>query len=71
MWRLPHCSENALGPINIPVGHGDIYIMSEKATGFDVMDKNLFRVVHGAGADEYVNTRKKQYQEQDPYFSAA
>ena len=71
MWRLPGSSENAIGPVNIPLGHGDIYIMSEKATGYDVNKKDSYRVVHGAGADRFVNTTSKEYQAQDPYFSAS
>ena len=48
-WRLPGSSEHTLKPITIILNHGDIYIMSEKATGFDWRKRSKVRVVHGAG----------------------
>jgi len=35
-------------PIDITVAHGDVYVMSEKATGNDWMSRSKYRVVHGA-----------------------
>ena len=41
-------------PIDIKVNHGDIYIMSEKATGFDWKSRSKVRVVHAAGYQTYL-----------------
>lgn len=49
-WRLPGSSEHTFQPVDIPVQHGDIYIMSEKATGFDWKKRSLTRVVHAAAS---------------------
>lgn len=46
-WRMPHSSNNGI-PIDIQIGHGDIYIMSEKATGNDWKKTSKVRVVHAA-----------------------
>lgn len=52
-WRMPGSSEN--GPsVDIEVQHGDVYVMSEKATGFDWRCRSKVRVVHGAGAAKYI-----------------
>lgn len=48
-WRLPHSSAHTLPPIDLRVGHGDIYVMSEKATGHDWRKTSKVRVVHAAG----------------------
>ena len=34
-WRMPGSSEHSCDPVDLVVNHGDIYIMSEKATGYD------------------------------------
>lgn len=54
-WRLPGSSAHTLPPVSISVGHGDIYIMSEKATGFDWKMRSKVRVVHAAGAPKYID----------------
>lgn len=52
-WRMPGSSAN--GPsVDIEVQHGDVYVMSEKATGFDWRCRSKVRVVHGAGAAKYI-----------------
>ena len=48
-WRLPGSSEHELEPTDIKLNHGDVYIMSEKATGWDWKSRSKVRVVHGAG----------------------
>ncbi len=37
------------------LSHGDMYIMSEKATGFDFMDKTKYTLRHAVGYDNYIN----------------
>ena len=47
IWRLPGNSKNCTGTlVTIPLNHGDIYVMSEKATGFDWKSTSLLRVLH-------------------------
>ncbi len=52
-WRLPGSSEHTLEPTDIKLNHGDVYVMSEKATGYDWKSRSKVRVVHGAG-DSYI-----------------
>ena len=53
-WRRPRSSE-PFGPmIDLEVRHGDVYVMSEKATGFDWMRRSQYRVVHAAGHAKYI-----------------
>jgi hypothetical protein len=54
-WRLPGSSEHTLEPVDINVNHGDVYIMSEKATGFDWKSRSKVRVVHAAGHSSYID----------------
>lgn len=54
-WRKPGSSENILTPIDLLLEHGDIYIMSEKATGFDWKKRSKWRLVHGAGHGKYID----------------
>jgi hypothetical protein len=35
------------------IQHGDIYIMSEKATGYDWKKKNIYTLRHAAGSEKY------------------
>lgn len=37
------------------IEHGDMYIMSEKATGFDWKSKTKYTLRHSAGCDKYTN----------------
>ena len=53
-WRLAGSSEHTLEPTDIKLNHGDVYIMSEKATGWDWKLRSKVRVVHGAGS-KYIN----------------
>ncbi len=54
-WRLPGSSNHTLQPVDINVGHGDVYVMSEKATGYDWKSRSKVRVVHAAGHSSYIN----------------
>ncbi len=54
-WRLPGTSEKHGKQIDITINHGDIYIMSEKATGYDWKYRSKVRVVHAAGHSKYIN----------------
>lgn len=40
--------------ITIPLHHGDIYIMDEKASGFDWKSKNKFTLRHATGSYKYI-----------------
>ena len=53
-WRLPGSSAHELQAIDVALGHGDMYVMSEKATGYDWLSRSKVRVVHGAGAAKYI-----------------
>ena len=53
-WRLPNSSEHTFTPVDINIGHGDVYLMSEKATGYDWRMRSKVRVVHAAGATKYI-----------------
>lgn len=49
-----HKDGKQVGPrIEIKLHHGDIYIMSEKATGNDWKKKSILTLRHAAGADKY------------------
>lgn len=48
-WRLPGSSDHKFEPTDINLNHGDVYIMSEKATGYDWKSRSKVRVVHSAG----------------------
>lgn len=54
-WRAPSSSAPASEPVDIKLAHGDIYIMSEKATGNDWQQRSQYRLVHGAGASLYID----------------
>jgi alkylated DNA repair dioxygenase AlkB len=53
-WRMPKTSEHYGESIDIQVNHGDMYIMSEKATGFDWKLRSKVRIVHAAGSNKYI-----------------
>lgn len=53
-WRLPGSSEHTLPPRDLRLHHGDVYVMSEKATGFDWRHRASVRLVHGAGSARYI-----------------
>lgn len=53
-WRAANSSENKYGPIDIKVRHGDVYIMSEKASGHDWRHSSKYRLVHAAGSSKYI-----------------
>jgi len=56
-WRHPGTSEVGSKIMDIALEHGDIYIMSEKGTGYDWRMRSKFRLVHAAGADPYVQPK--------------
>ena len=39
------------------LGHGDLYVMSEKATGWDWKKKNVYTLRHAAGCDKYTTIK--------------
>lgn len=45
-------------PIRLNLDHGDIYIMSEKATGYDWKRSSIYTLRHGAGAEKYMKAKK-------------
>lgn len=53
-WRLPGSSEHTLPAVDIELRHGDVYVMSEKATGYDWRSRSKVRVVHAAGSNKYI-----------------
>ncbi len=53
-WKTPKSFINEYGPNDINVNHGDIYIMSEKASGFDWRKSKIYRLVHAAGSTKYI-----------------
>jgi len=55
-WRAPGSNDQFGEQIDLTVEGGNIYIMSEKATGFDFRNKNIYRLVHAAGHEKYFNT---------------
>eukprot|EP00929_Paragymnodinium_shiwhaense_P106021 TRINITY_DN7110_c0_g1_i2.p1 TRINITY_DN7110_c0_g1~~TRINITY_DN7110_c0_g1_i2.p1 ORF type:complete len:302 (+),score=48.56 TRINITY_DN7110_c0_g1_i2:118-1023(+) len=54
-WRMPGSSLHAHKPVDVVVNHGDIYVMSEKATGYDWRLRSKVRVVHAAGDAAYID----------------
>lgn len=54
-WRLSGSSKNVYNPIDLKLDHGDIYIMSKKATGYDWRKRSQVRVVHAAGFKKYID----------------
>ena len=41
------------------INHGDIYVMSEKATGYDWKKRNRLTVRHAAGCEKYLKVPNK------------
>jgi len=41
-------------PIDFNLAHGDIYIMSEKTTGFDWKKRNITTLRHSAGCEKFI-----------------
>lgn len=58
-WRGPGSSEACSQKFEFKLAHGDMYVMSEKATGFDWRMRSRYRLVHGAGARGYVEVKPK------------
>jgi len=54
-WRNPGSSDNINPGTDIELNHGDVYIMSEKATGYDWKHRSKYRLVHGAGYSKYID----------------
>lgn len=54
-WYL---QRQAIGTkIELILGHGDLYIMSSKAVGFDWKKRNIPTLRHAAGADKYLRIK--------------
>jgi hypothetical protein len=58
-WRGPGSSDACSQKFEFKLVHSDIYIMSEKATGYDWRMRSRYRLVHGAGASAYVEPKPK------------
>ena len=54
-WRAPFSVAPASAPVDLQLEHGDIYIMSQKATGNDWQQMPQYRLVHGAGASMHIH----------------
>ena len=53
-----YTKSNPIGKrVELNINHGDIYVMSEKATGYDWKKSSLVTLRHAAGADKFL--RKK------------
>ena len=46
--------------VEFMLNHGDIYIMSEKAVGFDWKKKKIFTLRHSVGGDSYTGEKKEK-----------
>jgi hypothetical protein len=53
-WRAPWSKAFCTKPVDLTLRHGDLYIMSEKASGNDWQDLSCYRVLHAAGASKYL-----------------
>ena len=47
-------------PIKVKLNGGDIYAMSEKATGYDWKKSSIYTLRHAAGADKYLTIKQKK-----------
>ena len=45
--------------VELSINHGDVYIMSEKATGYDWQRSSLITLRHAAGAPKYLTIKEK------------
>jgi len=45
--------------IKLILNHGDMYIMSEKAVGFDWKKRKIPTLRHAAGSEKYLTIKKK------------
>jgi alkylated DNA repair dioxygenase AlkB len=59
-WREPNSSDVFSTFADFKIEHGDIYVMSEKASGYDWKMRSKYRLVHGAGAAPYIDVDKKK-----------
>jgi hypothetical protein len=48
-WKWFKNSKCVSDPVKLTLNHGDLYMMSEKATGFDWKKKKIYTLRHGAG----------------------
>mmetsp|Transcript_18344 Transcript_18344/g.42846 ORF Transcript_18344/g.42846 Transcript_18344/m.42846 type:complete len:284 (-) Transcript_18344:84-935(-) len=55
-WRPPGSSTAVGKSVDIEVHHGDVYVMSEKASGWDWKRRSKARLVHAAGAVKYIRS---------------
>jgi len=56
----PTARSSTLPSVDIKVEHGDLYIMSEKATGYDWKHSTKLRIVHAAGSEKYINPARRK-----------
>lgn len=55
-----HKGEPIGAPLRLHLNHGDMYAMSEKATGFDWKKKTIPTLRHAAGAESYFKIKPKK-----------
>lgn len=58
-YRWYYQKESVTDPIPVTLNHGDVYFMSEKATGNDWKKWSMVTLRHAAGCSEYTKLREK------------
>ena len=58
-WFKKHRPVGERGIFNLQ--NGDIYAMSEKATGFDWKKSSIYTLRHAAGSKKFTTIKKKPY----------
>ena len=53
-WRAPAAGGSDSPHADLQLEDGDIYIMSEKASGFDFKKRSTYRLVHAAGSKKFI-----------------
>lgn len=53
VWREPGSNKDYKGPFSFTVSHSDLYVMSQKCSGYDYKKSSLYRLVHAAGSEKY------------------
>lgn len=55
------CNSEPIGErIKFTLNHGDLYVMSEKATGFDWKSKKILTLRHAAGCEKFLTIKAKK-----------
>ncbi len=53
-WQWYHWSRRIGRRVKVTLNNGDMYIMSEKATGYDWKKRKIKTIRHAAGAEKYL-----------------